>query len=215
MQKVFIIEDEVLLRDLLCDLISNQSDLQVIGTSGDGSEGYRKCLEVKPDILVCDIQLPGLNGIEIIQRVKTELPSMRVLAVSGVFNISRIKRVLMTKPDGIIEKASGLAVMEKALHAVASGQVFYSPEIIRKMPELLTATEHDGDLESLTPREREVLQLIAEGLTTKEIAEKLFISVRTADVHRSNIMNKLNVHNVAGLTRMAIAFGLVEAPPRI
>ncbi|MCD8483014.1 MAG: response regulator transcription factor [Verrucomicrobia bacterium] len=179
MQNVLIVEDEVLLRDLLCDLISNQPDLNVIATTGDGSEGCRMCLQLKPDILVCDIQLPGLNGIEILQRVKSELPDTKVLALSGVFNIARIKRVLMAKPDGIVEKASGLAVMEKALHAVASGHVFYSPEIIRKMPELLSASEHDGDLESLTPREREVLQLIAEGNTTKEIADKLGISVRT------------------------------------
>lgn len=212
MQKVYIIEDEVLLRDLLCDLIDSQMELEVAGYSGDGTEGLRQCLSLKPDILVTDLQLPGLNGIEIIQRVKQDLPRIKILVVSGTFNLPRLKQVLMTKADGIIEKAAGLQEMEKALQTVAGGQSYYSPTVIQRMPELLTISEHQGSLASLTSREREILQLIGEGNTTKEIAAKLHISTRTADVHRTNIMQKLDVHNVAGLTRMAIAFGLVETP---
>lgn len=210
MQKVFIIEDEVLLRDLLCDLISSQMDLEVAGHSGDGTEGLRKCLQLEPDILVTDLQLPGLNGIEIVQRIKQDLPKIKVLVVSGLFNLARLKQVLMTKAEGIIEKSAGLQEMEKALRNVAAGQSYYSPTIISRMPELLTTPENQGTLSSLTPREREILQLIGEGHTTKEIAARLCISARTADVHRTNIMQKLDVHNVAGLTRMAIGFGLVD-----
>lgn len=210
MQKVFIIEDEVLLRDLLCDLIESQMDLEVAGQSGDGTEGLKQCLAVKPDILVTDLQLPGLNGIEIVQRAKQDLPRLKVLVVSGVFNIARLKQVMLCKADGIIEKSAGLAEMEKALKAVACGQSYYSPTIIQRMPELLTSADNQGTLASLTPREREILQLVGEGHTTKEIASRLGISARTADVHRTNLMQKLDVHNVAGLTRMAIGFGLVD-----
>lgn len=212
MQSVYIIEDEVLLRDLLCDLIGSQHDLDLIGCNGDGTDGLNEVLRIKPDILVTDVQLPGLNGIEIVQRVKQDLPRVKILVVSGAFNLPRLKRVLMTKADGIIEKSAGLQEMEKALKSVASGQSYYSPTVIQRMPELLTVQESDSRMESLTSREREILQLVAEGNTTKEIASKLNISARTADVHRTHIMQKLDVHNVAGLTRMAISFGLVDAP---
>lgn len=212
MQTVFIIEDDTLLSDLLCDLIGVESDLKVIGTSGDGSEGLEKCLEIKPDILICDVKLPGLNGIEVVQRLKQDRPEIKTLVLSAILNLGSIKRVLLTKADGILEKSAGLDEMRKALRAVAEGNCFYSADVIKRMPELLMASESDGSLEALTSREREILQLIAEGHTTKEIAAKLSISTRTADVHRSHIMQKLSVHNVAGLTRAAIGFGLVDAP---
>ena len=212
MQTVYIIEDEVLLRDLLSDLINSNSDLQIIGVNGDGTEGLREALQKKPDILVTDLQLPGLNGVEIVQRVKQDLPETKIMVISGHFNLPRLKRVLMTKAEGIMEKAAGLSEMEKALKIVASGGTYYSPSIIQRMPEMLMVQETDLTVEALTSREREILQLIAEGNTTKEIATRLGISARTADVHRTHIMQKLGVHNVAGLTRMAIAFGLIETP---
>src|SRR5690606_19447598 len=104
---------------------------------------------------------------------------------------------------------------EKAITAVAAGQTYFGPAIVQAMPELLLSDENAQTLDSLTPREREILQLIAEGHTTKEIAEKLGISARTADVHRTHIMQKLDVHNVAGLTRAAIAWGLVTVQEQI
>jgi RNA polymerase sigma factor (sigma-70 family) len=212
MQKVYIIEDEVLLRDLITDLLSKHRDLEIIGSAGDGREGLDACLKLKPHMVILDVRLPGLNGIEIAQRLKSEFPWVKILVFSGMFNLGIIKRVLMAKVNGIIEKSAGLQEMEKALSSVASGQSYYGPTIVSKMPELLMTRETDQSLEALTPREREILQLIAEGNTTKEIAEKLGISARTADVHRTHIMQKLDVHNVAGLTRLAIAYGLVEIP---
>jgi DNA-binding NarL/FixJ family response regulator len=211
-QKVFIIEDDTLLCDLLCDLIDAERDLAILGTSGDGAEGLERCLAEKPDILITDVKLPGLNGIEVVQRLKQGRPEIKTLVLSGILNLGSIKRVLLTKADGILEKSAGLDEMRKALQAVAAGNCYYSADVIKRMPELLMAGENQGSLESLTSREREILQLIAEGHTTKEIAAKLEISTRTADVHRSHIMQKLSVHNVAGLTRAAIGFGLVDAP---
>lgn len=212
MQKVYIIEDEVLLRDLITDLLSKHRDLEIIGASGDGREGLNACLRLKPHIVILDVRLPGLNGIEIAQRLKSEFPWVKILVFSGMFNLGIIKRVLMAKVNGIIEKSAGLQEMEKAISAVSSGQSYFGPTIVEKMPELLLTQETDQSLEALTPREREILQLIAEGNTTKEIADKLGISARTADVHRTHVMQKLDVHNVAGLTRLAIAYGLVEIP---
>lgn len=210
MRTVYIIEDDKLLCDLLSGVIDSEIDMEVVGSHGDGTEGLRQCQLKKPDVLVCDLHLPGLNGMEIVQRLKSERPEIRILVVSGIFNLARIKRVLLSKADGIIEKTAGLDEMRKALKSVAAGQSYYSPEILRRMPELLSVQPSDGTLESLTTREREVLQLIGEGYTTKEIATKLNISVRTADVHRTHLMQKLAVHNVAGLTRASIQLGLVK-----
>lgn len=215
MQKVYLIEDEVLLRDLVVDLLTEHRDLEIIGASGDGREGLEACLKLKPHMVILDVRLPGLNGIEIAQRLKNEMPWLKVLVFSGIFNLGIIKRVLLTKVNGIIEKSAGLGEMEKAINAVASGQSYYGPAIVEKMPELLLSKDKDQTLDALTPREREVLQLIAEGHTTKEIAEKLGISARTADVHRTHIMQKLDVHNVAGLTRLAVAYGLVSVPQQL
>ncbi len=215
MQKVYILEDEVLLRELISDLLKNHSDLEIIGSSGDGREGCEECLRLKPHMVILDVRLPGLNGIEIAQRLRQEMPWVKILVFSGLFNLGIIKRVLLTKVNGIIEKNAGLAEMEKAITAVAAGQTYFGPAIVQAMPELLLSDENAQTLDSLTPREREILQLIAEGHTTKEIAEKLGISARTADVHRTHIMQKLDVHNVAGLTRAAIAWGLVTVQEQI
>jgi len=211
MKRVYIIEDEVLLRDLVVDLIGHTLELEIVGSNLNGLEGCRACEKMKPDLVILDVNLPGMNGIEITRRLREARPDISVLVFSGNFELATLRRVLLTKPNGIIEKAAGLAEMQKAISAVASGQTYYSPAIVQRMPELLMHGDSTGDpLDELSPREREVLQLIGEGFTTKEIAGKLFISARTADVHRTNIMRKLDVHNVAGLTRTAIACGLVS-----
>ena len=211
MQTLYIIEDETLLRDLVMESMSNHADLKVVGSSSDGREGLEECLRIQPDMVILDVQLPSLNGVEIAQRLKKELPRIKILVFSGMFNLGTIKRVLMAKVAGVIEKSAGLAEMTKAIEAVASGRTHYGPAILERMPELLGADAESETLESLTAREREVLQLIGEGLTNKEIAESLGIAPRTAEVHRTHLMQKLGVHNVAGLTRHAISFGLVKA----
>jgi DNA-binding NarL/FixJ family response regulator len=212
MQKVYIIEDEVLLRDLIIDLLKSHANLEIIGSSGDGQKGMNECLKLKPQMVILDVRLPSLNGVEIAQRLKSEFPYIKILMFSGLFNLGIIKRLLMAKVNGIIEKSAGLKEMEKAIGIVLGGQSYFGPTIVAKMPELLSSAENEQSVESLTTREREVLQLIAEGYTNKEISERLFISVRTADVHRTHIMQKLDVHNVAGLTRLAISHGLVHLP---
>ena len=209
MQKVYLIEDETLLRELIGDLLEDQRDLEIIGTSGDGKEGYEACMDLRPHLVILDIKLPTLNGIEVAQRLKSEYPWMKVLVFSSCFSLSEIRRVIMAKVNGIIEKSAGLEEMRKAIRAVASGQSYYGPKVVQMMPDLCLSDAGDRCLEALTSREREVLQLIAEGYTNKEIADKLGISSRTADAHRYNMMQKLDLHNVAGLTRFAAAFGLV------
>ncbi len=212
MQKVYIIEDEALLCDLVSILIESQIDLEIVGTSVDGLEGYKECLKLEPDLVILDLRLPALNGVEVAQRLRVEFPSLKILVFSGLFSLNQIGRIMKAKVNGIIEKSAGLPEMEKAVRAVASGQSYFGPEIAKMIPDLFSGKNGGASQESLTSREREILQLIGEGHTTKEIAVKLFISPGTADTHRNNLMKKLGVRNVAGLTRHAIGFGLVAVP---
>lgn len=212
MTRVYIIEDESLLRDFVKDLLAEKPDYEVVGDSGDGAEGLAASLALKPDMVITDLRLPNMDGVEIARRLRLEMPQVRILLFSGAFNTGIIRRALLAQVNGIIEKKAGLKEMERAIDAVAGGQSYFGDAVARSMPEMLSDKESRYPVETLTEREREVLCLLAEGLATREIAEKLGISARTADVHRTNIMTKLDAHNVVALTRIAIACGLVDVP---
>ncbi len=209
-KKVVVIEDQTILRDLICRLLESYPTFQLAGRTGDGLEGYDLCLKYQPDLLILDVMLPSLNGMEILHRLKSQKPQTRVLVFSAVKNNEVVRKLIESGVDGFLEKDAGLEDMEKAVNCVANGQPYFGPRIVRIMRELMINPKQAGDFESLTSREREIIQLVAESNSTKEIAGKLSISVRTADTHRSNVMKKLSIHDVAGLTRFAIAHGLVE-----
>ena len=210
MTRVYIVEDEPLLRDFMNDLLSGKPGFTVAGASGDAETALAACARQKPDMVVTDVRLPGVDGVELSRRLRETLPDLRILLVSGAFTPSIIRRALIAKVNGILEKSSGLAEMEKAIAAVAAGQSYYGDAIMKSLPELLSSNIEPHPVESLTAREKEILCMIADGLSTREIADKLKISARTADVHRMHIMTKLDAHNVASLTRIAIANGLVD-----
>lgn len=211
MIKVLIIEDETMLRDFVVEAISSYPDCKIMGTYGDGIQAWDGCLEHKPDFVILDVNLPSLNGIEILHRIKQKLPHTKVLLFSGYFTSGTIRKALKAGVEGIIEKTAGLAEMHKALEKVMQGQTYFGPKVVNILREIMINPEMDDSLEILSEREKEVLQLIAEGYSTKAIAEKLSISIKTAGTHRANLMQKLDLHGVAELTRFAIAQGLVEA----
>jgi DNA-binding NarL/FixJ family response regulator len=210
MIRVYIVEDESLLRDFMKDLLTGRNDFALAGAGGDAETALAECLRLKPDMVVTDVRLPGMDGVELSLRLREGLPDIRILLVSGAFSPAIIRRALMSKVSGIVEKSAGLAEMEKALTAVAAGQSYYGDAILKSLPELLSGNIEPHPVEALTSREKEILCMIADGLSTREIADKLKISARTADVHRMHIMTKLDAHNVASLTRIAIASGLVD-----
>ncbi len=209
-KKVIVIEDQTILRDLICRLLESYPTFQLVGHTGDGLEGYDLCLKHQPDLLILDVMLPNLNGMEILHRLKSQNPHTRVLVFSATHSTDVVKKLIESGVDGFLEKDVGLEEMEKAVHSVANGQPYFGPSVVRIMRELMINPKEAGNFETLTSREREIIQLVAESNSTKEIAGKLSISVRTADTHRSNVMKKLGIHDVAGLTRFAIAHGLVE-----
>ncbi|MGJ8638184.1 MAG: response regulator [Opitutaceae bacterium] len=210
MKKVIVIEDQTILRDLICQLVEGSSGMEVIAQSGDGAEGYQLCLEHEPDLVILDIMLPNLNGSEVLRRLKSKNSTINILIFSAAASNSVVNRLLKSGVTGYIEKNAGLNELEKAISLVSEGRSYFSPHIIDIMRELMINGGQDDSLDSLTTREREIIQLIAESFSNKEIAAKLGMSVRTADTHRTNIMKKLDLHDVAALTRWAIANKLVH-----
>ena len=209
-RRVIVIEDQTILRDLICQLLEMIPTFEIVGRTGDGREGYELCLKLRPDFLILDIMLPNLNGLEILHRLKSKNPRTRVLVFSATTNVSIVRRVIEAGVDGFLVKDAGLEETELAIDRVAGGQAHFSANIMKIMSNLVMKPEINDAAGALTSREREIIQLVAESHSTKEIAANLNISVRTADTHRSNIMRKLAIHDVAGLTRYAITHGLVE-----
>jgi DNA-binding NarL/FixJ family response regulator len=214
-RKVIVIEDQTILLDLICKYLESIPTFEIVGRTGDGREGYELCLKHRPDFLILDIMLPNLNGMEILDRLKNKSPRTRILVFSATTSVGVVRKVLEAGVDGFLEKDAGLEETERAIERVADGHAHFSPTIMKIMSDVLMKPELNDAVENLTSREREIIQLVAESNSTKEIASELNISVRTADTHRSNIMRKLGIHDVAGLTRYAIIHGLVEVDETI
>ena len=185
--------------------------VEVIGSTGDGAQGVDLCLDSNPDLVILDIMLPELNGVEVIKRLKRDNPKLNILVFSGLTDRSVVNRILKAGVSGYIEKNTGLEELRKAIENVANGQSFFGSKIMAAMQDIMMNGGIDDSVECLTTREREIVQLIAESYSNKEIADKLCISIRTADTHRTNIMRKLKIHDVAGLTRYAIKHNLVSS----
>ncbi len=209
MKKVVIIEDETMLRDLLVEVLQGYPGCTLVGTYGDGQEGWDACAKLKPDLVLSDVKLPSLNGLEILRRIKEKAPQTVVLLFSAYFSSGMVRQALKAGANGIIEKTAGLAEMQKAIKTVLAGETYLGPAVVSITRQIMINPEQDDSLESLSSREREVLQLIAEGYSSKEIATRLNISTKTAETHRAHLMQKLNLHGIAGLTRYAIDKGLV------
>jgi DNA-binding NarL/FixJ family response regulator len=210
MKKVIVIEDQTVMRDLICQHVESYATMEVIAQSGDGAEGYELCIKHVPDLVILDIMLPNLNGSEVLRRLKAKNPEINILIFSAASSNTMVNRLLKSGVTGYIEKDAGLAELEKAINLVANGRSYFSPRVVDAMRDLMFSGGQDDSLESLTSREREIAQLIAESFSNKAIATKLGMSIRTADTHRTNIMKKLNLHDVAALTRWAIANKLVD-----
>jgi DNA-binding NarL/FixJ family response regulator len=211
MKTVYIVEDQTLLRDLIYRLLEQTQDVEILGASGNGQDGLEAIERLQPDVVVLDIMLPHLNGVEVVRRLNHSARKPKILVFSGFPSKDMVRKVLEAGIDGFVEKDANLTELETAFDKILNGQTYFGLRIVELMREIMVNPHRVDALDGLTPRERQVLQLIAESHTSKEIAAKLEISVKTADTHRANLMKKLNVHDVAGLTRQAVAFGLVEA----
>ncbi len=197
--RVVVVEDHKIVRQGLVALLDTADDLEVVAEVGDGRTAVTRCEELRPDVLLCDLAIPGLGGLEVIKRVRALQRPPKVVVLSMYHDHVWVQRARDAGAKGYLVKGSGVKDLLRAIRTVADGGEFLSPSAARA-----------SLVEDLTPREREVLTLLAEGHTSKEIGGILGISPRTAEHHRARLMSKLGINDVAGLTRYAIRQGFVD-----
>lgn len=209
--RVLLADDHALVRAGLRKLLESLSGVAVVGEAGDGREALALAASKKPDLVLLDITMPGLNGLEAAERIAREHPGTRVILLSMHASEEHVLRALRAGASGYLPKDAALGELELAINAVRKGETYLSPAVSRHVSDYVRRTGAEAEpRESLTPRQREILQLIAEGQSTKRIAATLGVSVKTVETHRSQLMEKLDIHDVAGLVRYAIRIGLVS-----
>jgi DNA-binding NarL/FixJ family response regulator len=210
--RVLLADDHTLVRAGLRKLLESMPDYQVVGEAGDGVALLELAATLRPNLVLMDIAMPGLNGLETTARLLKAQPDVRVLILSMHQNEEYVRRALRHGAVAYLLKDAAPLELELALTAVMRGETYLSPAVskgvVNDYVQRLRGDDPSG--EALSPRQREVLQLIAEGHSTKEIARRLDLSVKTVETHRSQLMKLLDIHEVAGLVRYAMRVGLVS-----
>jgi DNA-binding NarL/FixJ family response regulator len=210
--RVILADDHTLVRAGIRALLEKLPGVEVVGEASDGREVLKLVGTHRPDLVLMDIAMPGLNGLEAAARMAKEFPDVRVLILSMHPNEEYVWRALKAGAAGYLLKKAATAELATALQRVAHGEIYLSQEISNRLPKsfpLDGIANRKSPLEQLTGRQREILQLIAEGQNTKGIAEILKVSPKTVEYHRMKLMDCLNVHDVPGLVRFALRVGLI------
>jgi DNA-binding NarL/FixJ family response regulator len=202
--RVLLVDDHVLIRAGLRRLLEEIDDVEVVGEAGDGNEALARSAELHPDVVLMDISMPGLNGIEATRRLAKLRSRPRILVVTMHADKEYVRAALAAGANGYLLKTAERAELADALAALARGKGWLSPSIAKVVIDDIVRVDKADDTPVLTPRQSEVLQLIAEGNSTKEIARRLQVSVKTIETHRAQIMQRLDIHHIAGLVQYAI-----------
>ena len=211
--RVLIADDHNIVREGVRMILASQDDFEVVGEASTGREALHQARALKPNVIVMDISMPDMTGIEATKKIHSELPDTQVLGLTMHEEESYVFELLRSGAAGYVLKRAAAEDLVAGVRAAHQGQAFLYPSVARMVVQdfLERATTADkGTLDGLTDREREVLTLIAEGLTNQEIAGRLFISIKTVQTHRAHIMEKLNLHDRTELVRYAIRKGLIE-----
>jgi len=211
--KVFLADDHKILREGLRSLIDGLPDMEVIGEAGTGREAVQLATKERPDLVVMDINMPDLNGIEATRQLRTSLPEIKVIGLSMYSDKRFVAGMLSAGASGYLLKSAAFEELATAVQTIMAGDIYLSPKVTGVVVDDYVghlAQEKGALHEVLTPREREILQLIAEGRSSKEIASRLHVSEKTVHTHRQNIMEKLDLHSIAELTKYAIKEGLTS-----
>jgi DNA-binding NarL/FixJ family response regulator len=210
--RTLLVDDHLLVRASLRSLLGDFDDVQVVGEASDGRQALELVGEHRPELVLMDISMPGLNGLEATQRLAKEHPQVRVIVLSMHTSEHHVLQALRAGARGYVLKGAMPRELELAIGAVSRGEIFLSPAISKHIVDSVLR-QHPPESEpadQLTPRQREILQLIAEGHSSKEIAQLLNASVKTIESHRASLMERLDIHDVAGLVRYAIRHGFVS-----
>jgi len=212
---VLLVDDHTVIREALRSLLDSDDGINVVGEAENGRQAVDLTLELKPQILLMDIGMPRLNGLEAARQIRHLVPATRILMLTAFSSDIHIRQVVESGADGYLLKDSSANVLTTAIREVADGRKYFSVAISRRMKTLFQCLPSDRGFGTkrpmlLTARESEVLQLIAEGGANKQIAAELNISIKTVEKHRQNLMEKLKIHDTASLTRYAIASGVID-----
>ena len=211
--RILLADDHQIFREGLASLLERQQDMDVIQQASDGLQAVRVSRDLKPDVVVMDLTMPGMNGIEATRLIANEVPEVKVLCLSVHGDTQFISAVLDAGASGYLLKDCAFEELVTAIHTVMGNQIYLSPGIAGTLVDDYKARRPESvpsAFSQLTEREREIVQLLAEGQSTKEIAERLCLSVKTVGTHREHLMAKLHVHSLAQLTKYAIREGLTS-----
>jgi DNA-binding NarL/FixJ family response regulator len=218
--RVLLAEDHAIVREGLLSMLKLEPDIQVVGEAEDGRQAVSLTKSLAPDVLVMDIAMPQLNGLEAARQILLAQPSTKILILSAHSDDAYVEKVMALGASGYLVKQSAFNILPKAIRAVHGGSTYFSPSISKRFKaSLKTIIPRTGKTKaasnSLTPREMEVLQLIVEGNANKMVADILNISIKTVEKHRQKVLEKLDIHDTASLTRYAIAQGIIESSVQV
>ena len=212
--RVFLADDHLILREGICSLLQKAPDIEVVGEASDGEEAVTKVEQLVPDVVLMDITMPGLNGLEATQQIKQKNPGVKVLILTMHETDQYLSGMLRAEASGYVVKTATASELISAIRAVHQGDVYLYPSVARMLVEdYLQKVNQGGEktsYEGLTSREREILLHIAEDRKNKEIADLLGISIRTVQAHRTNLMDKIGVHDRTELVKYAIRKGIID-----
>ena len=213
---VLLADDHTIVREGLRLLLEKEIDIQVVGEAADGCQSVKEAKRLRPDVVLQDLAMPRLNGLEAARQIAKEAPSAKVLILSAYTDDSYIEHAIEAGAAGYVMKETVGNDLLRAIREVASGNAFFSPPVAKRLLKQWQGRFPNGNpvktkATMLTSRQTEVLQLIAEGYATKQIAGMLTLSIKTVEKHRQDLMNLLNIHNIASLTRYAVSSGVVES----
>ncbi len=217
---VLLAEDHQIVREGLRALLKLEKDIQVVGEADNGRDAVRLTDSLRPDVVVMDIAMPLLNGLEAARQILTAAPATRLLILSAHSDDAYVERVMELGAAGYLIKQTAAHILPTAIREIHRGKLFFSPTITKRLPNHQKKSPAAGSSAkknpaNLTSREMEVLQLVAEGKANKESADVLHISIKTVEKHRQKVMEKLNIHDTASLTRYAIAHGIIESSVQV
>lgn len=217
MIRVFLVDDHDLVREGIRALLEQDPEVEVVGEAGDGQDAIRQVVQVEPDVVLMDISLPGgLGGLEATEAILNDRPDVKVVILTQYENREYVRRAIRIGAHGFLPKRAAAPQVLEAIRTVLGGRRYLHPDIAAELAELMASGRglEDDDYERLTPREKQVFKLLAEGATSRDIAKYLGISLKTAMTHRSHVMEKLNVHSRAELIKVAVRKGIlqIEAP---